>query len=174
MQPCRQCGFCCFCCSTAAACGATAVSSVSAPHSASSRAASAAGPCVLRRCVSRPPVILRASYPFPMNFTQAAGERAGRSNAKVLGNSPGPWRRVVRGTWRRKSSKGGAGVVGGMGWGGAGRDGVGVAAGTVAPMQRYVVSKEQRFRCRGVRAMLMRISKASGMSTMPKGAGWKV
>ena len=28
-------------------------------------------------------------------------------------------------------------------------DGVGVAAGTVAPMQRYVVSKEQWLRCQG-------------------------
>ena len=30
-----------------------------------------------------------------------------------------------------------------MGWGGVGQGGVGLGAGTVAPMQRYVVSKEQ-------------------------------
>ena len=64
-----------------------------------------------------------------------------------------------------------------MGWGGVGWSGVGLGAGTVAPMQRYVVSKEQWLRCRGVEdhidVVRSRISKASRMSRMPKGAGWK-
>ena len=41
------------------------------------------------------------------------------------------------GTWSPKSSDNGAGVVGGMGWGGVGRDGVGLGAVTVAPVQRH-------------------------------------
>jgi len=43
----------------------------------------------------------------------------------------------------------GTGFVGGMGLSGVGRDGVGLGVGTVAPMQRYVVSKEQWLRCQG-------------------------
>jgi len=47
-----------------------------------------------------------------------------------------------RGSWCRRSSDGGAGVVGDMGKGGVCRGSVGFGVGTVAPMQRYVVSKE--------------------------------
>ena len=42
----------------------------------------------------------------------------------------------------RRSSDGGAGVVGGMGWGGVGRDGVGLGAGTVAPIDAEVFGVE--------------------------------
>jgi len=58
-----------------------------------------------------------------------------------------------------------------------GRDGVGLGAGTVAPMQRSLVSKEQWLRCRGggdhADVVQSRISKESRMPTTPKGAGWK-
>jgi len=58
-----------------------------------------------------------------------------------------------------------------------GRHGVGLGAGAVAPMQRCVVSKEKRLRCRDGKdhADVDRpwISKAPGTSTIPKGAGWK-
>ena len=68
-------------------------------------------------------------------------------------------------------------VPGLSGQGGVGRGGVGLGAGAAAPMERYVASKEQWLRCRGggdhFDVVQSRISKASRMSTTPKGAGWK-
>ena len=64
-----------------------------------------------------------------------------------------------------------------MSWGGVGRGGVGLGAGTVALMQKYLASKEKWLRCRGgeghVDVVRSRISKVSRMPAMPKGAGWK-
>ena len=58
-----------------------------------------------------------------------------------------------------------------------GQDGVGLGAGTVAPMQRYVMSKEQWRRCRVGKGhadvVRARISKVSMISTIPNGTGWK-
>jgi len=65
-----------------------------------------------------------------------------------------------------------------MRWGGVGRGGVRLGAGTEAPMQRYVVSKEQWLRCRSgedhADVVRSRISKASRMPAIPKSAGWEV
>jgi len=58
-----------------------------------------------------------------------------------LGNSPGTWRRVAQ----RKvvSEEQFRRYRGCRGQGGVGRGGVGLSAGAVAPMKRYVVSKER-------------------------------